>query len=189
MEKLENDRKTLDGLELDIVLPKNNLAIECNGNYWHTELQGKDKHYHLNKTVECEKKNIQLLHILESEWIDKSDIWKSIINSKLGLSNRIYARKCEIKEILDPKIKNDFLECNHLQGKDRSSIKLGLYYQRELVSVMTFCKSRFNKNYEWEISRFASLLDTTIIGGASKLLSHFKKVYNPKSIITYALGH
>ena len=49
---------------------------------------------------------------------------------------------------------------------------------------MTFCKSRFNKNYEWELSRYSS--SKHVIGGASKLLKYFERIYKPKSLITYA---
>lgn len=51
---------------------------------------------------------------------------------------------------------------------------------------MTFCKPRFNKKYQWELSRFCSLNRYRIIGGASKLLKYFENNYNPKSLITYA---
>jgi|TARA_R110000787_G_scaffold17748_1_gene55083 hypothetical protein len=180
-----NNRKVLNGKELDIYIPDKNMAIEFNGNYWHSELNGKDRTYHLNKTNECEKQNIHLLHIFESEWIDKKDIWKSLINSKLGTSNRLYARKCEVREV-PTSIKNTFLNGCHLQGEDKSSVKLGLYYNDELASIMTFCKSRYNKNYEWELSRFCNNINTTVVGGASKLLKHFTRNYTPKSIISYS---
>ena len=49
---------------------------------------------------------------------------------------------------------------------------------------MTFCKSRFNKNYEWELSRYSS--SKHVIGGAGKLLKYFERIYKPKSLITYA---
>ncbi|MFW6014799.1 MAG: hypothetical protein ACOCRK_00005, partial [bacterium] len=84
------------------------------------------------------------------------------------------------------KIKNNFLEENHLQGKDHSLIKLGLYYNNDLLSVMTFGKTRYNKNYEWEMIRFCNKKYYNIIGGAGKLLKHFVKKYNPSSIISYA---
>ncbi len=179
------NKSILNGQEIDIFIPDKNLAIECNGNYWHSELQGKNNQYHLHKTIECEKQGITLLHIFESEWMYKKEIWKSIINSKLNKTNRIYARRCKIKEISNS-IKNQFLNDNHLQGEDISSIKLGLYYADKLVSVMTFCKSRFNKKYEWELSRFSSLLNTTVVGGASKLLNYFIKNHNPNSIVSYS---
>jgi hypothetical protein len=39
---------------------------------------------------------------------------------------------------------------------------------------------------EWNLSRFCNVLNTNVIGGASKLLSYFIKNYNPKRIISYA---
>jgi hypothetical protein len=66
-EIIENDRKVLNGQELDIYIPSKNIAIEFNGLYWHSELF-KDKNYHLNKTELCEKNNIRLIHIFEDEW-------------------------------------------------------------------------------------------------------------------------
>lgn len=146
-----------------------------------------NKYYHLNKTKECYNKNINLLHIFENEWDNEvlRNIWKSVINYKLGIvENRIFARKTVVKEInynID-----EFLINNHLQGKCSSSVKIGLFYNEELVSVMTFGKSRFNKNVEWELLRYCNIINTQIIGGASKLFNYFLKTYNPSSIVSYA---
>jgi len=139
-EIIENDRTILNGKELDIFIPSKNIAIEFDGLYWHSEEQGKDKFYHLNKTLECEKQNIQLIHIFEDEWLFKQDIVKSRLKQILQLNNnllKIHARKCIIKEIT-PDIKNSFLEKYHIQGKDCSNIKLGAFYNDELISIMTF---------------------------------------------------
>ena len=184
--KQQANRSILKGKELDIYLPDHELAIEFNGIYWHSELNGKDKKYHLNKTLECQEQNIQLIHIFESEWIEKQEIVRSIINSKMGqFEQRLFARKCRIEEI-PPHMKNHFLDENHLQGKDKSSIKLGLFHENELISVMTFGKSRYNKKIQYEMYRFCSKQGYQIIGGASKLLKYFIRKYSPKSIITYA---
>ena len=186
-----NNRTVLNGKELDIYFPDNCLAIEFNGLYWHSELF-KDKNYHLNKTEQCEKQNIQLLHIFEDEWIYKQDIVKSIIKNKLGLNkNKIYARKCVIKEITDNHIVRDFLNKNHIQGFVGGKIKLGLFYENELVSLMTFGKKRIalgskSISDEYELLRFCNKLNTTIIGGASKLFKHFIRNYNPNEIISFA---
>ena len=51
---------------------------------------------------------------------------------------------------------------------------------------MSFSKSRFNKNIEWELLRFCTKINTQVIGAASKLLSYFIKNFNPNSIISYA---
>ncbi|MFW6029325.1 MAG: DUF7487 domain-containing protein [Halanaerobiales bacterium] len=179
---IKNDRTVLCGKELDLYLPDYNLAIEFNGLYWHSELQGKNQNYHLEKTLECEKYNIQLIHIFEDEWLNKQDIVKSIIRGKLRLTNKLYARKCIIKEIDNQR---DFLDRNHLQGHINSSVNIGLYYNNELISCLSLGKPRYNKRYDWEILRFANKLDTSIIGGFAKMLSYFKKHYNG-TIITYS---
>ena len=100
----------------------------------------------------------------------------------------IMARKCEIREV-DAHEATVFLEQNHLQGSCGSSIKLGLYYNNELVSLMALGKSRHfigNGKTQWELLRFCNKLNTNIIGGASKLLKYFIKQYNPQEIVSYA---
>lgn len=181
-----NDRTVLNGKELDIFIPSKKIAIEFNGVYWHSELNGKDSKYHLDKTNKCGQNGIQLIHVFDTEWMNKREIVKSIIASKLGYySSKIYAKNCEIKYI-DNSTKNKFLENNHLQGNDKSSIKLGLYFEGLLVSVMTFGKSRYNKKYQYELHRFCNKLHYQVVGGASKLLKFFIRNIDPSSIITYA---
>ncbi|MBR4316363.1 MAG: hypothetical protein IKP65_05305 [Alphaproteobacteria bacterium] len=117
--------------------------------------------------------------------MQKQEIVKDRIKSILDIyDKKIYARKCEIKEI-DIQTSNEFLETNHLQGKDNSSIRLGLFYENELISVMTFSKPRFNKHFNYELLRFASKTGYKVVGGASKLLEAFKRQYKG-SIISYA---
>lgn len=181
---IRNDRIVLDGKELDFYLPEHSLAIECNGVYWHSELNGKGKKYHLDKTQKCNENNIQLLHFFDSEILKNTDIVLSMISSKLGLSNRIYARKCKIMKI-DMKTAKEFCINNHIQGYVPSKTKLGLYYKNKLVAVMTFGKSRFNKTYDWELLRFCNLSGYSVIGGASKLFTYFKRNYNG-TILSYA---
>lgn len=182
-----NDRVTLHPKELDIYIPSLNVAIECNGIYWHSEIMGgKNKVYHINKTNKCEEKNIKLIHIYENEWDTKSDIIKSILqNIIVKSSKKIYARKCKIKYITLNSEVNDFLNRNHVQGTAPASVKIGLYYENVLISLMTFGKSRFDKNYEWEMIRYCTLLNHSVIGGASKLFNFFIKMNNPKSIVSY----
>ncbi len=90
-----------------------------------------------------------------------------------------------VKEVKNSTI---FLNNNHIQGKDGSKIKLGLYYEDELVSLMTFNKVEGRKvmsENEWNLSRFCNKIDTNVIGGASKLLKYFIKEYDPKRIVSY----
>lgn len=179
-----NVRNIIPPRELDIYIKQSNVAIEFNGVYWHSD-EYVDKNYHYQKTEKCKERNIELIHIFEHQWEYKSEICKSIILNKLNkTANRIYARKCDVREI-NSKQKNEFLERNHMQGKDSSKIKLGLFHNDELVSVMTFGIPRFNKNYEWELIRFCNSINVSVIGGASKIFKYFEKNYNPSSIISY----
>jgi hypothetical protein len=130
---------------------------------------------------------IQLLHFFESEWQYKTDVVKSIISNVVHdpKIRKIHARKCELFELSNTD-KDDFLNENHIQGRDKSSIRIGLYYNKELVSIMTFVKSRFDKSVEYEMSRFCNKTFTTVVGGANKLFKYFIDKYQPKSIVTYS---
>ena len=182
----KKDRSILNGKELDIYLPEYKLAIEINGVYWHSEIY-LDKYYHIEKTIKCKEKGIQLLHIWEDDWKYKRDIVKSIILNKLNLiEDKIYARKCEIKPV-GSKESNDFLEKNHIQGSCPSQVKLGLYYNNELVSLMTFGWRFTNSKREYELIRFCNKINYNIVGASSKLFSYFLKVYNNiDSIVSYS---
>jgi very-short-patch-repair endonuclease/endogenous inhibitor of DNA gyrase (YacG/DUF329 family) len=181
---ITSSKKIIPPYELDIYIPDYKLAIEFDGLYWHSN---KDKNYHLNKTQMCLEKGIQLLHIFENEWIDpvKQDIWKSIINNKLNKNNKIFARKTIVKEVDNISVR-EFLNNNHLQGFTSSFVKLGLFYDNELISLMTFGKTRFSKKYEWEMIRFCNKKFFTVVGGASKLYRYFVNNYKPNNIISYA---
>jgi hypothetical protein len=179
-------------MELDLYLPDYNLAIECNGNYWHSQLGGnKNKQYHLDKTNECERNGIHLIHIFEDEWETKKEIVIERLRSILKISNnRIYANKCVVK-LIDSVTSKDFLDKVHLQGNTISGIKLGLYHKDVLVSVMTFGKYRVSLGHsknttsgQYELIRYGSAAN--VVGGSSKLLKYFIKTYNPSKIMSYA---
>ena len=178
-----SDKSILEGKELDIVLPDLGLAIEFNGDYWHSD-KFRDKEYHLDKTNRVQDFGYQLIHINESEWDNKQDIVKSRIQSLLGDSYKIYAKKTLIRRIDFPK---EFLETNHIQGSgSNSSYNYGLFLKDELIAVMTFSIPRFSKGYDYELIRYCSLLDITVVGGASKLLKAFIKDMPNKTIISYS---
>ena len=182
-----NHRNIIQPKELDIYIPNYKLAIECNGLYWHSD---KDKKYHYNKYKECESLGIQLLTIWEDQIISKPDIVKSIILSKLNIYNtKIGARKCIVKEV-DSKDAREFINNNHLQGYVNSSLRIGLYYNDELVSIMTFGKKRValgNKDSNgWELYRFCNKTGYSIIGGAGKLLKYFLNNFDHVSLESFS---
>jgi hypothetical protein len=127
------------------------------------------------------------MHIWEDEWVYKKDIIKSIISNRLcNIENKIYARKCIIKEVEDTKLVRKFLDENHIQGYTQSSIKLGLYYNDELVSLMTFGYRHTNRKKEFELIRFCNKLNTNVIGASSRLFKHLLNNYNYIEILSYS---
>ncbi len=193
----QSNRKILNGLEIDIYLPDYNLAIEYNGNYWHSD-EFKENNHHVQKTNECLNKGIQLIHIFEDEWLLKKEIVKSrLLNllNKIPSDHKIYARNCFIKEISSEEAKK-FTERNHLQGFVGAKIHLGLFTiinnKEYMVSYMSFGSLRKNlgqinnNQYSFELLRFCSVITYSVIGGANKLLKYFEKNYNPNYLISYA---
>ena len=177
-----------DKMEIDIYLPELKLGFEFNGLYWHSE-KFKEKSYHLDKTNYFKDRDIRIIHIWEDDWIFKESIVKSQIHNLLGLNtNKLFARKCVIKNV-STKEARIFLDENHIQGFVNSSFKIGLYYEDELVSIMTFDSFEGRKKMEeggYNLSRFCNRLGYNVVGGASKLLSYFIKEYNSKRIVSYA---
>ena len=169
LETILSDRDVLSPKELDIYIPSKNLAIEYNGLFWHSE-KYLQKEYHSDKTEKCNEKDIQLIHIFEDEWRDKKEIVKSMLRNKLGAGkNRIYARKCEVRQVTTSDRRQFFNE-NHIDGDTRSKIAFGLYYDDQLVSCLSLRKP-FHKKWSsyYEVSRSATAKNTSVIGGLSKL--------------------
>ena len=195
---VHNDRATITPLELDILIPEMKLAIECNPTCTHNSSafdpwggEPKSIRYHMHKTDECEKKGIMLFHVFGYEWTHKSDIILGMISNLLkSNSSKIYARKCTISEVTGTEA-SAFLNANHRQGAANSSTRLGLYYEGELVSLMTFGKMRATigspaEDGTFELVRFCSKLGTTVTGGASRLFKHFIDQYSPSSVISFS---
>lgn len=194
-----NYRRLIPPKEVDFYLPDHNLAIECNPTYTHNSSFGafydepKSTSYHSNKSKLVADKGLFLFHIFGYEWTHKQEILSSMILNLCNCSNRkVFARNTEVREV-PYHVACDFLNANHRQGECSSSIRLGLYYKGELMSLMTFGKVRRimgDLSMEYELSRFCSKLNTSVVGGASKLLKHFISSYHPSSIVSYSdLAH
>lgn len=181
----------IDKREFDIFIKNKNILIDYNGLYWHSTTIINDQNYHYNKWKLANSKGYQLLTIWEDDWKNKQELVKSMIKNKLGLSTtKIYARNCVIKNVTS-KDNKKFCDLNHIQGAVAAKIKVGLYYDNELVSLMTFGNKRNvlgqkSSEGEYELLRFCSKMNTNVIGGASKLFKYFIRTYNPYKIISYA---
>lgn len=186
---VENDRSIYDEndkrkfYELDIFIPEYNIAIECNGVYHHDE-RTKHKNYHEIKRVKCAERNIHLLQFWDFEINNSIDKVQSIIKSHINKNEKIYARKCE-SMVISSKEASNFSELNHIQNHAKASVNLVLIHNKEIVSYMSFGKSRYDKTVQWELIRYCNKLHTNVIGGASKLFKYFIENYKPENIISY----
>ena len=137
---------------------------------------GIDKKYHKNKSDNAVEHGYRCIHIWE--WDDYNKIIKQLLLPR----TKIYARNCIIRNVELHEAK-EFINKNHLQGYARDTIRIGLYYNNELVSIMTFGKPRYSLTADYELIRYCS--SCTVIGGAEKIFKYFLKTYNPEFIVSY----
>lgn len=188
---VEKSRTVLDGKEIDIFLPEYNIGIEYNGSLYHASINGlygdKPKDYHFDKFVKAKEKDIRLLTIFDVDWENNKEKIKYIIRDLLIPCKKIYGRLCEIKEMGKDEAK-EFLDKYHLQGANKRFMKIdyGLYYENELVSVMSFDNARFGNETGYELYRYCVKPKVTIIGGANKLFKKFIDTHEFDKIICYS---
>lgn len=154
------------------------LIIECDGLYWHSEYHKEDS-YHKDRLLFYKEKGYKALFFREDEIKNNPQIVKSIIKNKLGLSNRVFARKCSIDRITKTAAKK-FLKENHLMGPGRGDA-ITLTIDGEILALFQVVKIKDG----WELSRFATKKEVSVIGGFSKLYSFFLREYSPKRFITF----
>lgn len=113
----------------------------------------------------------------------------SIIQSKLQLNKKAFARKCLVKKINSPEAKT-FLNNYHLMGYAQAAYHIGLFLNDELISVAAFSKGRkmnrlhtYQRSYE--LVRYCSKDGLTVTGGLSRLLKYFIDDKKPGDIMTY----
>lgn len=88
-ELVRNSRDTISPYELDLYYPEKKIAIEFNGDYWHSE-DFKSKDYHYNKFKKCFESDIILVNIFESNWNSKKeDILSYLKDLFHGISNNL----------------------------------------------------------------------------------------------------
>lgn len=168
----------------DIHILDSKILLEVNPTYTHNSIgnhwdkNGMDKYYHLNKTKLAVANGYRCIHIFD--WDDLDKVIQTLLPKKV-----VYPRSCTVAEI-DYSTASKFEMQYHLQGDCRGqSVCLGLYYEGELVQVMTFGKPRYTNKYQWEVLRLCTHSEYRVVGGAGKLFKHFLRQYNPQSIVSY----
>lgn len=161
--------------ELDIYIPQLRLAIEYCGLYWHSDLSGKKStKHHTNKLKWCNDNNIRLITIFEDEWLNRKEQTKNFLLSVLNVYTiKLGARQCIVFPI-DNKEAIKFIDTYHIQPIARCKFSFGLYYNKELIGIITGSKHHRN-NESIILQRMCFKTGYQIAGGASKLFSVFKK--------------
>lgn len=196
-----NTFKIITPYELDLFLPDYNFAIECDPTVthnstlpgWSSNDEPKSTTYHKLKTDLCENKGIFLYHIFGYDWSHHREVVESMLRNVIKTTpSRIFARKTILKQVSDHDAMN-FLNTNHRQGGAHSKIRIGLYENDELVSLMTFSKMRptIGTGKEnlvdcYELVRFCNKLNTNVIGGASKLFNYFINTFDPYEVRSFS---
>jgi len=176
---ISNTRKIISPLELDLYIPSLKIAIEYNGSHWHHD-GVLDKNYHLNKWQMCKNQGIELISILDLDWYSNGNKIRNFIANKVAnKAKQIGARKCVFKEISKDDAKL-FCDLYHIDSYANCTNSLGLFYENELVSVLTYGKSRFNENAT-EVIRYCTKNDIRVMGGYSKLISKI----DSKTVVSY----
>ena len=187
-EIINNDRKILNKLELDIYIPEFNFGIEIDGLYWHSELKKlRPDLQNLKKITRIQEKNINFLAIFSDEWENpiKREIIKSMISFRIRQTKEtFYGRDLEFFPVAKNEAKK-FMEMNHLDGHVQFKESFGL---RDKNGCLVMCLTlRTDRSGTKEIARMASLKFVNVVGGASKLI---KNIEGP--LISYSnnrIGH
>ena len=187
---VRRSQKIIPPLELDFYIPSKDIAIEFNGNYWHSDeylnqtrkvsdqYENYGKIYHQNKSLKCKEKGIYLVHIFEFEWNDRTayinreniiDYIEKLINNN---EKDILNKSIEIKEISEEETLF-FLEENSLFNDHKiGSLNLGLFVNGNLSSILSIEDNQI-VNFEYTISSSASF---------KYLFEYYIKNYNFDSI-------
>lgn len=181
-----NDRQQIWPKEIDFYLPDYKVGFEFNDIYthrtaWREELKessiiiSKPVKYHQDKHQECQDIGIRLFQIWDVEWQDDRlrPILQSVIRNALGQNTRkIYARKCELDES-NSKECNLFFLNNHIQGRAKGKGYFALKYEDEIVGAVCYTNNQrvLTESDAVTISRMCFAKNTTVVGGASRLLN------------------
>lgn len=169
----------ISGLRPDFFVPSHNLIVECDGLYWHSEARGHTRMRHFDRRVKFESIGYKFLSFREDELLNPHliPIIRSMVSNSVGMSTKVHARKTKIVDV-----GQSFLHKNHMMGCGSKKTGYGLEFDGDIVMAMTFKRS---PKSGWEIDRMCTLSNHIVVGGVSKLLSHFVNMQSPSNISTF----
>lgn len=174
----------LGGKIFDLKIGGTNVLIEIDPTYTHNAVGnhwtdvGLPSSYHRNKSRIAKEAGYRCIHVFD--WDD----WDKIC-MLLQPKTKIYARKCKIYR-LNREVTDEFLNKYHIQGSVKGQVlRLGLVCDGQLVQVMTFGKSRYDKSADVELLRLCSRPDVAVVGGAERLFKFATEKMYARNIVSY----
>ena len=181
---VRTERSAVRGHELDIYLPGKSVAVEYNGNWFHSE-RFRARDYHHQKYLACREAGIRLIQVWEDEWRDRRSNVEGLLRSVLGVDDRprVHARKAEVVSLTAAE-SAEFLDAHHLQGHGSGGIRLALWWEGRAVAVLV---ARLRASGQAEIVRYATA--ARVPGGFSRLLAALDRQCRARGIaeqVTFA---
>lgn len=154
------------------------------------------------EVIELRKKGFQVFVVREKVWINKEELIKKMIQSKLQKRIAVFARDLSVHQI-NEQIANNFLKKNHLLGASRGRWYLALsipphrsfrfqhYSAGDVLGIAVFGKNIKRKkegfegmqSIEWV--RFSTIPEIRIVGGLGKVFEKLFQMEKYDDIMTY----
>lgn len=146
-----NDHDVI-GWELDLWYPEKRVAIEYNGEYWHSSALKKPGK-HIAKTTICEDNGIHLINIFERFWKDKVMKAKiiNILNNELA-PEKLREVKGVIREV-EPDEAQEFIRKNNVEKVISADWHIGTFSEEGTLLNMLSLK---DDGYTADIRRFTT---------------------------------
>lgn len=169
----------------DVYVPKYEVAIELNGNRWHSKPESKARDF--AKYTLAKQNEIGFISIFEDEWKKKKEIMKAIIRNRLMASSPKVIRSsiCNIEKISASEA-GAFYDKFHYIGKCASRVHYGAQFNGVLIGCASFRRPSRNSNYDFELSRMAANPEWRVHGLWGSIMSRFIKEFSPQSIVSFS---
>lgn len=190
---LRNHKKTLHGLEMDFYIPDKGIGIEVNPNVSHNSNlyaltptrsmfdSHKEPSYHYAKYKTAQKADITLIQLFASDLAPS--VFEHITSKRLksllcGYDDVHYARQVSVRELCseqERKQARDFMTLYHSQGCSRAVSYWVFERNGNWLGVASF--SPHKEPGAVELKRLCFKPGVQVVGGLSKLITHYFRSY------------
>jgi very-short-patch-repair endonuclease len=173
------EQQCVGGKSVDLYLPAQKLAIEHNGEYWHSDREFRSglpsrrtSTYHKEKQDAVAAAGVRLVQIWGTEWANRRAQVEALLLSAAGVSRgtKLRASKCRITTPTTAEA-FAFYDAHHIQGRPFAMGRIvGLERDGQLVACVGM--TWHVQSGMWELVRYAT--STQVMGGMSRLIKAFR---------------